>query len=133
MIKQRESLFFRIFSSKIFFLFVLVFSIYLATNLYRDLQKRQRVKQEIQNLKNQINEVDKQNNDLKNLISYFETDEYTESFAREKLGFKKPGEKIIILPKQENTLDKTNNNDEKSKIYNNMKSWWDYFFASKNK
>ncbi|MDD4289954.1 MAG: septum formation initiator family protein [Patescibacteria group bacterium] len=133
MIKQKESLFFRIFSSKIFFVLVLIFSIYLATNLYKDLQQRKRIKQEIQNLKNQINEVDTQNNDLKNLISYFETDEYAESFAREKLGFKKPGEKIIILPKQENVSNESENRNEKAKIYDNIKSWWAYFFASKNK
>ncbi|HNV96773.1 MAG TPA: septum formation initiator family protein [bacterium] len=133
MIKQKESLFFRIFSSKIFFVFVLVFSIYLATNLYKDLQQRQRVKQEIKNLQNQINEVDKQNSDLKNLIGYFETDEYAESFAREKLGLKKPGEKIIILPKQEEIENNSSINEEKSRIYGNMRLWWDYFFAVNNK
>lgn len=131
MVKQKESLFFRIFSSKIFFALVLIFSIYLATNLYKDLQQRKRVKQEIENLKSQINDVDKQNSDLKNLITYFETDEYVESFSREKLGLKKPGEKIIVLPKEENLEQKSNNSEEEPIIYENIKSWWSYFFASK--
>jgi cell division protein FtsB len=131
MVKQKESLFFRIFSSKIFFALILIFSVYLATNLYKDLQQRKRVKQEIENLKSQINDIDKQNSDLKNLITYFETDEYVESFSREKLGLKKPGEKIIVLPKEENLEQKLNNNKEESMIYENIKSWWGYFFASK--
>ena len=132
MARKQEPLFFRIFSSKIFFVFVLILSIYLATNLYKELQQRRRVKNEINNLKSQIDSIEKQNSDLKNLISYFETDEYVESFSREKLGFKKSGETVIVFSKEEEVQSITNQDNEKLKVYENIKSWWAYFFSNNN-
>lgn len=129
MVQQRESLFFRIFSSKIFFVLVLIFSIYLAMNLYKDLNQRKKVKNEINNLTSQIDSVSKQNDELKNLISYFGTDDYIESFSREKLGLKKPGEKILVLPEENSNIEvDTTKTSEKSDFLKNLRAWWDYFF-----
>lgn len=133
MARQKESLFFRIFSSKIFFLLVFIFSIYMGLSLYKDLNQRKKIKNEISNLQSQIQGVDKQNSELKNLISYFETDEYIEEFSREKLGLKKPGEQIIVLPNDDLLNVDPQNKEENSglKIYANLKLWWNYFFNSK--
>lgn len=46
----------------------------------------------------QIAILEKQKNDLNNLIIYYRSDSFKELEARKRLGVKKPGEKMVILP-----------------------------------
>jgi cell division protein FtsB len=131
--KQNNSLFFRIFSSKIFFVIFLIIVIYLSVNVYREIKQRVEVKREIANLKMEINNLSNENDKLGDLIEYFETEEYIELSSREKLGYKKPGEKIIVFTEEGgdgilNTAQNRNSLNRKS----NLKLWWDYFFNNTN-
>jgi len=132
--KQNNSLFFRIFSSKIFFVIFLIIVIYLSISFYREIKQRGEVKKEISNLKMEIENLSKENNKLSDLIQYFETEEYIESTSREKLGYKKPGEKIIVFT-EENVDNILNVSDEKidSENLSNIKLWWNYFFNNSNR
>ena len=127
--QQNNSLFFRIFSSKIFFVIFLIIVIYLSVNIYREVKQRVEVKKEIANLKMEIENLTNENDKLDDLIKYFETEEYIESSSREKLGYRKPGEKVIVFTEEGldsifNTREEGSNLEEKP----NIKLWWDYFF-----
>jgi cell division protein FtsB len=127
--RQNNSLFFRIFSSKIFFGIFLIIIIYLSINFYREIKQRVEVRKEISNLKREIENLNKENNKLGNLIEYFGTEEYIESISREKLGYKKPGEKIIIFTEEDsNSVLNTKNKTEEPEDSPNIELWWNYFF-----
>ena len=127
--KQNNSLFFRIFSSKVLFVIFLIIIIYLSINVYREIKQRVEVRREISNLKMEIENLDNENNKLGELIEYFETEEYVESISREKLGYKKPGEKIIIFTEEDSdsilNIEREREELEKGP---NIKLWWNYFF-----
>lgn len=127
--RQNDSLFFRIFSSKIFFVIFLIIVIYLSMSVYREIKQRLEVKRRISDLKMEIENLGNENNKLNNLIEYFETEEYVESTSREKLGYKKPGEKIIVFT-EEDTGNVLNVNSQEVEYENipNIKLWWNYFF-----
>lgn len=127
--KQNNSLFFRIFSSKIFFVIFLVIVIYLSISVYREIKQRVEVKKEITDLKMEIENLGNENNKLDNLIKYFETEEYIEASSREKLGYKKPGEKIIVFTEEDkNSILNVSREGLKSENIPNIKLWWNYFF-----
>ena len=89
------------------------------------------VKKEISNLQKEISNLQKENNELDSLIQYFETEEYVESASREKLGYKKPGEQIVVMTEEDSDLgyDMSLEEDMDSEgNFSNIKSWWDYFF-----
>ena len=122
---ERDSLVFRILSSKLFFIIFLCISIYVFITVYHQIEKRITIKKEIQNLEKEISSLQSENTKISELIKYFKTDEYIETSSREKLGYKKPGEKIIVFTKE-------NNDSGQTQVQNIKKSnailWWDYFF-----
>jgi len=128
--QQNNSLFFRIFSSKILFIIFLIILVYLSMSIYREVRQRLEIKKEISDLKREINNLSNENNQLSDLINYFETEEYIESVSREKLGYKKPGEKIIIVtegnPDYRSDIQAESSREEEGG--SNIKLWWNYFF-----
>lgn len=131
---SNDSFIFKLFSSKLFFIILFIIVIFLSFNIYKGLKQRMGVKKEISNLKMEINNLEKQNNELGGLIEYFATDEYIELASREKLGYKKLGEKIVVLSSEEDDgalsfseqkLDFTDYG------FSNIKLWWNYFFNKK--
>jgi len=131
---SNDSFIFKLLSSKLFFVILFIIVVFLSFNVYKGLKQRMDVKKEISNLKMEINNLEKQNNELGGLIEYFATDEYVETASREKLGYKKLGEKIVVLSEEgddralsfsEQKLDSVDQGSS------NIKLWWDYFFAKK--
>lgn len=122
---ERNSLIFRILSSKLFFIIILAISIYFFVNIYHQIEKRVAIKREIKGLEKEINDLQSENTKISELIKYFQTDEYIESSSREKLGYKKPGEKVIVFSKENGSLDSSNTKNKKEL---NAKLWWNYFF-----
>ena len=130
--KQRDSLFFRIFSSKLFFGLFLIIVVYLSLNVYREVKQRIEVKREIANLKMEIENLSGENDKLNNLIKYFETEEYIETTSREKLGYKKAGEKIIVFTEEDSdSILSVHQEEKEEENRSNIKLWWDYFFNNK--
>jgi len=128
--EQKRSLFFKVFSSKIFFIIFLIIVIYLSINVYQEIRQRLEIKKEITDLKREIDNLTNENNQLSDLVEYFETEEYIESVSREKLGYKKPGEKIIVVTEGDSVgeghiLGEPLSADQKD---SNIKLWWNYFF-----
>ena len=77
------------------------------------------------------------NKDLEKQIKYFKSDTFKEIEARAKLGYQKPEEKVIILPKDQQSAGDSDNIDSLSDIRNNKKppdpnylDWWQIFFGS---
>lgn len=126
---QDNSLFFKIFSSKIFFFIFLLIVIYLSINVCREIKQRLEVKKEIADLREEIANLSNENNQLNDLIEYFKTEEYVESVAREKLGYQKSGEKIVVFTEEdENIIQGEEERGEELEDRSNLKLWWDYFF-----
>ncbi len=127
--RQHNSLFFRIFSSKVFLFIFLVIVVYLSVSVYQEVKQRMAVKKEISNLRAEIKNLNAENNNLDQLIKYFGTEEYIESSSREKLGYKKPGEKIVVFNTESHQDDShTKNQTPDLDNISNIKLWWNYFF-----
>lgn len=88
------------------------------------LQKHE-VDSEIKKLQVKADDLNKNNSELSELVKYFNTNEYSEREAREKLNLKKPGEEVVVLPK--NDSDSGQVASAQTNGFNPIK-WFNYFF-----
>lgn len=128
----------RLLSSKILLIVSLFILIFFSTNLIKEIINRRDLKGEVSSLQEEINRLESRNQDLSQLIGYFESLDFVEKEARTKLNLRKPGEQIIIV-NEDNELEITNDNPvetitnftaDQIAISTNQERWWNYFFKT---
>jgi cell division protein DivIC len=73
-------------------------ALYIGIYLIQTVQHNYQLQQQMSQLQAQIATLQTQQQTLKYQIQYYQTDNYKEEIAREKLGLQDPGEKVIFLP-----------------------------------
>ncbi|MFA6321957.1 MAG: septum formation initiator family protein [Candidatus Buchananbacteria bacterium] len=113
-------------------LILIIVVIFLAFNLVSTWQKNHEINQEIDGLQTQISTIQTDNLKLNELIGYFNSNAYIEEKARVDLGFKKEGEKVVMVPESmKNDLlaqEKNAAGEKNLEELSNPKKWWRYFF-----
>ena len=106
---------------------------YLALGAAKLIFENYRVHEDAKRLQSDLEQVQQHNTELRNLLAYYRTDAYKEKEARARLGFQKPGERVIAVP--------LTNPDEATSITqpgvetqpatppSNPRQWWNYFFG----
>ena len=94
----------------------------------KTLIQKHRIDKEIRNLQDQVERIKKNNEQLTYLIKYFDTPEYQEKQAREKLNLRKDGEYVVVLP--ENNQGEVAGSSQGGHE-SNFKLWFNYFFSKK--
>jgi cell division protein FtsB len=106
----------------IFFLFFFLFL------QIKQLKERYVVEKEINALKDQAGQLQKDNQELQDFIAYLKTDSYRQRAIREELNLKKDGE--VVYSFAANSKEGDQNQAQEAKVSNPNK-WWNYFFAKK--
>ncbi|MBI3495645.1 septum formation initiator family protein [Candidatus Berkelbacteria bacterium] len=79
-------------------LFWLVIIGYTGFSLYHAVMRNVAVNQRINSFQEDIKRIELDNQRLRNLIVYYQTNEFKELELRRRLGYKKPDENIVVLP-----------------------------------
>lgn len=89
--------------------------------------RRAEIEREVQALRDDIKQSGQKNDELQRLIGYFSTPEFREREARLRLGLKKPGENVVVVPglSDDNIMPAS---PEEATVPN-WKRWYNYFFA----
>lgn len=119
--KQREGE--NIFLSTLIGLLVLLIIGFLIFQNIKISLKKNRLTAEVENLKRQIEELERKNQSLKAGISQAKDEEYIEKIAREELNLKKEREKTVafVLPDNKNLKEKKKDSGWFPK------RWWEWF------
>ena len=128
--RRKKSLFPDLLFSKFFLIFCVVIFLVVLFYLAQGTVRSYKVNSEITDLENEINHLAKQNQDLGQLISYLKSDTFIEQEAKLKLGLKKPGENLVVMPLPDEA--QTENNVSVNKETTNSAKWWAYFFNKKS-
>lgn len=125
-------------NQKIITLFGFLILILIAVPIINNLNRRSKINKELRELNKEINETEKRNKDLNNLISYLESDQFVENQARTNFNLKKQGEEVAIIKGNssssiteknlENIYNIKASNEPKNKNEPNPNKWWHYFF-----
>lgn len=115
----------------LFFLGGVILLVIIAMSFTKDFLRARKVNQEIMQLQNELSLLENKNIELNNLIQYFDSEIYAVKKARTELGLKKPGESVIVIPKNENEENLAVNLSEIKKNESHINKWWKYFFEKK--
>ncbi len=119
----------RLFRSNIFFILVLILLALFSISLFREIMRKVEIQKEIMKLEDEVSRLENRNTELSSLIQYFKTDEYIEMEARTKLGYKKPGETVVVVATNTNSAQQTTNESSVQDLKkSNWQLWLDYFF-----
>jgi cell division protein FtsB len=89
--------------------------------------KKQQIDSQIAKLEDQMERIKQNNDQLTSLIKYYQTPQYQEQQAREKLNLKKDGEYVVGLPNPDELgLARA---DDAAQV-SNAKQWFNYFFSN---
>ena len=123
-----NNFFYRLFSSQRFLAIVgLIFLLLIIFPLARTYTQRRLVEKEIEDVKKEISNFESTNQELKDMITYLESDQSLEEQARLNLNLKKPGEKVIVIELTKNASSSEDINKTTTPESNFLK-WWRYFF-----
>lgn len=117
-------------SSKFFIILLILILIGVITALGKEGYRKYQLDREMASLKEEISSLKKENEEVSELLNYFESDEFLEKQARLKLNLLKQGEKLIIIrPEKKDTLSSVSVEENKTKKdFSNIKKWLDYLF-----
>ncbi len=119
---------YRFFSSQRFLALIgLVFLVVIIFPLARTYSQRQLVEKEVADVKKQISEYESQNQQLKDLALYLQSEQSLEEQARLNLNMKKPGEAVVVIEDAKKNVVSTNASSSEENA-SNLKKWWRYYF-----
>ncbi len=123
----------KLLSSKVFLFFIILALIGLIISLGQESYRKYQLTKEINGLKSEIEQLEGKNQQMADLMEYFQEGSYLEKEARLKLNLKKPGEKIVVISQTAGAeVDKrivAETEDEVSNETTNFWKWWEYFFT----
>ncbi len=100
---------------------------------YKEAKRNQQINGEIEAMRQEAEKIRKNNENLKEKISYFETPAFQEGVAKEKLNLQKPDEQVVIVKPSEyyesREENPTGSQEEKTEeTMPNYLKWWNQFF-----
>ncbi len=127
-VSKPNNFFYRLFSSQRFLAIVgLVFLLLIIFPLAKTYTQKRLVENEINDVKKEISDFESTNQELKDMITYLQSDQSLEEQARLNLNLKKPGETVIVIEAQKSSSTSSEINKTTIKESNFIK-WWHYFF-----
>lgn len=116
------------FSSQRFLAIIgLIFLVVIIFPLARTYSQRQLVEKEINDVQKQISDYESQNQQLKELAAYLQSDQSLEEQARLNLNLKKPGEGVVVIEENQNKVVQTGTASPDANV-SNLTKWWRYYF-----
>lgn len=115
---------------------VYVVALYVLILLGHSIWANWTLKKEVDQIKGQISTLQAQNQNLENLIVYYQSASFKDLEARSELGLKKPDEKVVSVPvAQLADIPPQTSEEEQSLIVTkpvaplkNWQAWWSYIF-----
>ncbi|NTW27431.1 MAG: hypothetical protein HGA36_03835 [Candidatus Moranbacteria bacterium] len=116
----------------IFFIAGIVFAVFISTSAVREAYRSKTIEKEIETLKHEAQRIQNENDAMTERIAYFQTPEFQEKIAKEKLNLQKPDENVVVvkkgigqLPQVAAATDEIVEDTDNRPIY---LKWWDLFF-----
>jgi cell division protein FtsB len=102
----------------------------------KQLSRNQRIEDEVSALQEEANKISRENETLTEKIRYFDSNDFREQEAKEKLGMKKAGEEVVVIKSWQQDEEEASPIDTKAASLEqideqspNYKKWWHLFFS----
>ncbi|EKE11935.1 MAG: hypothetical protein ACD_14C00065G0002 [uncultured bacterium] len=116
----------------IFFIAGIILAATISTSAFREAYRSRKIQKEVEDLKAQAQHVQNENDALRQRIAYFQTPEFQEKIAKEKLNLQKPDENVVIVKpvveQQEKVAGASVEIVSAQIEAPNYIKWWNFFF-----
>ena len=129
MMKYEKNFWFKLLNSRIFLSVMVLVIIFIGYSIFKEKKEQRAVRQNINSLEVEIAGLENKSLELAEMIKYLRSDEFVEREAREKLGMQKQGEKVVIVPENEQFIAKVAG-DNNIQTKDNWRLWIEYFFGN---
>ncbi len=109
--------------SRVLTLGLLALVVFVAQATWREFGKQQAIRRDIDELHKEYANLKAENDKLTRFLRYYESDEFIEREAREKMNMAKKGEHMVLITKNFNELEKDKNT---KKGLQNWQLWLNY-------
>ena len=90
----------RVLSPKLITLIAGVVAVFLLVSLAQEMNRRLQVQREVAKLQQEVHGLEKTIVEMENLNQYFDTDDFQERMAREKLNYRAAGETVVLITEE---------------------------------
>ena len=119
----------KIFKQILLTLFILGLLILIIVPYLRNNKKRKDLENEIVKIQKEISQYEQTNEELKEFLSYLESDQAIMEKARVNLGLQKEGEKVVVIKRKDLEVTSTSTAETQSaEDVSNFRKWLKYFF-----
>jgi len=108
--------------------------IFTSFGLGKEIVRRQKINEEIEDTKKNIESLEKKNKELAQMIEYLDTDSFKEIQARQNLGYQREGEVAVSVESSKGSYNQDQGTTFDQPPPANASSptkWWKYFFAAR--
>lgn len=107
-------------------------TLFFMVAIVREIFRSATVRQQVSRLRSELAKEDHRQSELQDLIGYLSSPTFQEREARLKLGLKKSGERVIVIPDNANTNQADGAGGAGGAADSNTipHRWWQYFFGS---
>lgn len=105
--------------------FLLILGCYLIVSFSRDIWGLVEKSREIEKEQLKLDQLKKENLELKKRVAYVQSEEFIEKEARDKLGLARDGEAVVMMPSAGKSAREDSFNSEEQ---SNWQRWWHLFF-----
>lgn len=116
----------------IFFIAGIILAVFISSSAVREAYRSRKIEKEVEQLRQEAKRIQSENEQLAERIAYFETAEFQEKIAKEKLNLQKPDENVVVvkqgIKKEEVAGAETVVAEEQQQDLPNYVKWWNFFF-----
>ena len=116
----------------VFFVAGIILAVFISVNAVREAYRSRTIEKEVESLKQEALRIQNENNAMIERIAYFQTSQFQEKIAKEKLNLQKPDENVVIVKygveREVNADAKPMAEAQEQQDVQNYQKWWNIFF-----
>ncbi len=128
--KNEKSFLKRFFGSRWFLVTAFAVAVLVAFGYARAYYQDYKIRQEIDSLQEQVKKLEHKKLESMDILKYVTSDAFVEEKARTELNLKKPGENVLIIKNQAESVgaeETAQKSPVEKTLLNNTMKWWYYF------
>lgn len=121
----------RLIRSRAFSVTIILGITIMGISLTKEVIRKVQIQRQIKDLEQEISSLEQHNNELNDLLAYFNSSAFQEKEAKVKFNLTAPGETVVVLPESETTSSDqaaTTVAVANATAQSNLQKWINYFF-----
>lgn len=107
-------------------------AVFISSSAIREAYRSQSIEKEVEKLKQEAQRIENENKELNERIAYFQTTDFQEKVAKEKLNLQKQDESVVVVKSNDKQEELKNDNQVSTENIEdnspNYQKWWNLFF-----